>query len=393
MRYFSIEDIDKKIKRYYKTGDIFRNFIAQTDIFPIIVKLQTIRQKDIQDNFTTISRDIQKIKNKNFNIIYKQFNFRSIGVQLLPYEIKIENLDDYLRLTKKENEYEKFVNLYKKIVKLYPTLKNLILKKPFIVLDYQNEWDNFCTIIDFFLKNKNPNIYIREISLNGVDTKYIERYKKILDILLSDILQIEPLGSIADFAFEKKYSLKYILPQIRFRVLDDNLKILNLSDMTLNIDEFKDLKLECKKVFIVENKITTLSFPKVKESIVIFGSGYKVGVLKDIGWLKDKELYYWGDIDMDGFAILSQIRGYFSSIKSIFMDENTIFRYKHLSVQCAKLSQEKELNHLTEEEMEIYNKLKNNTYGKNFRLEQERLPFSLITQTFKIRFDVAQEVS
>jgi len=124
---------------------------------------------------------------------------------------------------------------------------------------------------------------------------------------------------------------------------------------------------------MVENEITALSFPAIKNAIVIFAKGYGVGVFKDVKWLNDKEIYYWGDIDMDGFAILSQARGYFPQIQSLFMDINTLEEFIDLGVKSSNKSYKK-LLHLTEDEELLYERLFSDYYGENFRLEQERLP-------------------
>ena len=167
---------------------------------------------------------------------------------------------------------------------------------------------------------------------------------------------------------------------MRFRILDDKLFVVGLSDLTLGIDEFNSLDIKCKKVFIVENKITTLSFPMVKDSIVIFGSGYSVGVLKNTKWLNDKEIYYWGDIDIDGFAILSQIRGYFSHIKSLFMDTDIVEKFKNIATTYKRKNIEQSNLNLIDDEIILYKRVQNDFYGINFRLEQERLPFDFIKQ-------------
>lgn len=57
--------------------------------------------------------------------------------------------------------------------------------------------------------------------------------------------------------------------------------------------------------------ITALTFPRVDNSIVLFGRGYNISSLKHINWLKTTEIYYWSDMDVQGFEMLSQIRSYF----------------------------------------------------------------------------------
>jgi len=94
--------------------------------------------------------------------------------------------------------------------------------------------------------------------------------------------------------------------------------------------------------------------------------------LQNTKWLKDKEIFYWGDIDSDGFAILSQIRGYFPQIKSIFMDQSVFDKFSNFIVEYKSKVTNKKLEYLTNDELKLYSSLSNK------RLEQERLPFEFI---------------
>ncbi len=41
--------------------------------------------------------------------------------------------------------------------------------------------------------------------------------------------------------------------------------------------------------------------------MVLFGSGYGFEFLSNVLWLAKLNIYYWGDIDTHGFAILNQL--------------------------------------------------------------------------------------
>ena len=372
MSFFILDDIYSKLQKIYNKGEIFRDYIENSNLFPIKIKLKKVQEKDITNNYSLLLSQIKNLKKSELTIEYKEFEFKKLGKQTVPVAVIVEDVEHFCKIVDKKFYYDRFVENYHKVITKYPKLRDLILKKPMIVLEYVEHWDRIFLIIDFFINNNQQNLYLREISLKDIDTKYIEKHLKILDILISNIKQLDTLKTIGDFAFEKKYHLKYPLAQVRFRMLDERLYINGLSDLTLCIDEFEKLKIECKKVYIIENKITTLAFPQLKDSIAIFGSGYKVGILQNTKWLKDKEIFYWGDIDSDGFAILSQIRGYFPQIKSIFMDQSVFDKFSNFIVEYKSKVTNKKLEYLTNDELKLYSSLSNK------RLEQERLPFEFI---------------
>ena len=99
-------------------------------------------------------------------------------------------------------------------------------------------------------------------------------------------------------------------------------------------------------------------------------------------WLHDKEIYYWGDIDRDGFAILSRVRGYFPHIKSLLMDDVTIDMFRAYAIQENESKRNtNRLENLTNEESIIYNNLCSEIYGERFRLEQERIDFKYVLKS------------
>jgi hypothetical protein len=112
------------------------------------------------------------------------------------------------------------------------------------------------------------------------------------------------------------------------------------------------------------------------DTIAIFGSGFSVFNLKNVHWFDNLKLLYWGDIDVQGFEILSQFRSYFPKTKSILMDKESFDKFfeddngtpTNISIRL----------NLTEEEQQLYNILKTN----NWRLEQEKIPITYVNEKF-----------
>ncbi|MEA3228607.1 MAG: DUF3322 domain-containing protein, partial [Campylobacterota bacterium] len=304
-KFYNIEEIFQKVLKIYTSGKVWKDFIVSENLFPLEIKLKKVKQIDIRDNYSQLIKELNSLKKEVFEMEYQEFHFKSLGTQKLPIVIHFRERKDFLSYISKEREFEEFVSLYQHIVLKYPLLKTTLLEKPSVILENSTRWDKLFLVYDFFIKTPQVNIYIRELNIEGIDTKFIERNRKILDSFLTILLDRkdykEEIKTLSNYGFEKKYFFKYPQPLIRFRILDTTQTIGGLSDISTPVNEFKSLELLSKNIFIVENKITTLSFPPLKNSTVIFGSGYGVEVLKNVDWLEDKNIFYWGDIDSDGF--------------------------------------------------------------------------------------------
>jgi hypothetical protein len=374
------KDIIKKLTIIYNRAEHIKAHLIN-EPFGITIKFKRLSQKDIEQNFSEVRKWIEELNQSPFDIEFVEINYSSLGKQSIPKMLDI-NQEIFLKQLSKIKIFEQHKSLLDQTLIKFPKLRKLLISKPNLIILYDNIWIEILTVCEYFLSNSQPNLYIRELDIEGVDTKFIENHKKVLDIFLSALLDRD-ISKLSQNGFEKKYKLKYDLPTIRFRILDKNLYIYNLSDISLPLNEFSILDIACKRVYITENKINGLSFPDVPNSIVIFGLGYGVDSLRNIEWLKTKEIYYWGDIDTHGFAILSQIRGYFPQVKSILMDEEVIDRYIYLGVEEPKAKRFLgKLNNLTLEEGRVFERLKIDDTLKGLRIEQERVPLFYLKTVF-----------
>jgi hypothetical protein len=330
-------------------------------------EIQLIYSQSKEKKSFGYSLDLQKVKTKH------------LGAQDLPISIYFDNQKDFLKFLGKENEVDSFKSNVEIILGELPELKDWIIKYPKKVIDNMNEWQNILKVCQYFKQNPKPNFYIRELPVK-IHTKFIERNKgiirELLDVLISEHVKSE------EKEFENRFNLKYAEPQIRFKVLDKKISdrfFSGIDDIAIPVSQFEKLDLPIKKVLVVENKTTlytTLTLPKMNDTIAIFGSGFSVFNLKNVLWFDNLKLLYWGDIDVQGFEILSQFRTYFPLTKSMLMDKKTFDKFfenddgspTNISM---KLS-------LTDEEQLLYDILKKN----NWRLEQEKIPLDYVNKYF-----------
>lgn len=324
-------------------------------------------EKEIQQ---IVSQSKEK-KGFGYTLEFQQVKTKHLGTQDLPIAIFFDDQKDFLKFLGKEKEVDLFKSNVEKITSEFPKLKEWIIKNPKKVIDNTNEWESILKVCQYFKQNTKPSLYIRELPIR-VHTKFIERnqsvIKELLDILISEHINKE------EKQFEKRFNLKYAEPQIRFKVLDKTISnrfFSGLDDIAIPVSQFESLNLPIKKVLVVENKTTlytTLTLPKMNETIAIFGSGYSVYNLKNVNWFGGLELLCWGDIDVQGFEILSQFRTYFPQTRSVLMDKQTFDKFFE-DDRGTPTNISTKLN-LTDEEQQLYDILKTNKW----RLEQEKLP-------------------
>jgi hypothetical protein len=179
--------------------------------------------------------------------------------------------------------------------------------------------------------------------------------------------------------FEQRYGLLGKPPMLRFRLLDPTLCIAGLDDLTVPLAQFIALAPPAARVYVTENEINMLAFPPLANAMVIFGGGYAIDRLRDIGWLRNRELIYWGDIDTHGFAILDRLRAYMPHTRSIMMDAATLHAHRVLwGTEPADKRYGGTLARLDAAEQAVFDALRDNVHGEHVRLEQERIGYGWV---------------
>jgi hypothetical protein len=382
----SLETLKQKLLRHWHAKKLHQNYLQDSGLFPYQLKIKKVSSKVLLNNFQQIQKDFKTLsdfsKQKKYPLQYRPLATQKMGEQNIPDYFELTETQ-YLSWIGKTSHFQSFKKLATSLDK-YPKLAPLFYQKPFLLVEHKNQFKQLLTVVGWFIGHPNKCIYMRQISIANIDTKFIEKHKKILSLMLDCCLpktQIkEQYTGLSHHGFEKRYGLNYEPNRIRFRLLDKSLSIHGLTDLELTQEGFQQLQLKPKNIFITENKINGLTFPMLSQSVVIFGLGYGIKLLANTPWLKNANLYYWGDIDTHGFTILSQLRSVLPNIQSVFMDETTLLQYKNVWVQEDNQQRKtSRLNALTDEENQLYNKLIENHFGKNIRLEQELIPFDEVS--------------
>ncbi len=378
------DDIRSRVCREWDNGRILAAMLGGEPVFPLRIPLKKPNSQALSAHFEPARLWISGLvaaagELAGYQLEWREFNHPQLGRNRIPVAAVLESERDGLTLIGKRRDAARFRALAATITTAYPKLIPWLKKRPLTVLDQAENWPQLLAVLDWIVAHPRPDIYLRQIDATGVDTKFIERHRGLLSEMLDILLAPEAIDTQFSGAsgFERRYGFKSKPEQIRFRFLDRSLRIQGLSDLAVPSAEFARLAPTVKRVFITENEINFLAFPDVPDSMVLFGSGYGFDHFAQAEWLQSKEIFYWGDIDTHGYAILDQLRSKFPAARSLLMDRATLLEHKNFWGSEERPTA-RELERLRPDEAALYDDLRFDRIAPSLRLEQERIGFAWI---------------
>ena len=364
----TLDEIKKKAIRAYPL--YLKSRLLNESFFPYVLR----SDKSLSNDFVLMSKQIAELMSGSkdrvgygYQVQSRSIKTRSHATQDIPEVISFEDEDNYLKFIGKKNEFSAFLMNVQFIRNSMPILGEWIIENPLTIISNDKKWPDLLKVCDWFVNHFEPQkYYIRELPIS-VHTKFIEDNKTVLGKML-DHLVPDKINSTEN-EFEKRYCLKYIQPLVRFRWL--TLKDGNgfYDDVSIPMDQFLATPQLCSRIFIIENKMNFLTFPQVPDSIAVWGKGFAIENLRHAAWLSQREIFYWSDLDIQGFQMLSQMRSYFPQTKAFLMEDIFLSLLEEFIVPGTPASINS-LVHLDEIERALFEKLREG----NIRLEQERIP-------------------
>ncbi len=373
------------MQRQWDNGRLLAAGVRGESLFPLELRLRGPNTRALSERFEEVRQWIRELESEGrYCIEWREVNHRLLGRNRVPARIVVPGEREALELIGKAEDAARFRRVAAITREQLPELNAWLGRKPLTALEYAADWERILAVLLWFRSHPRCGLYLRQVDVAGVDTKFIEGRKPLLAELLDLVLPPEALDAAAarQRNFEQRYGLACKPSQVRFRILDRRLSIQGLTDLAVPAREFAGLDLPVERVFITENEINGLAFPEVPGSLVIFGLGYGLDRLSDVRWLHHREMHYWGDIDTYGFHILDRLRVLFPAAHSFLMDRETLLEHAPLWVRESN-PYDGELPRLTSDEQALYDDLRRNRLGERVRLAQERIPYGWLQRTLR----------
>ncbi|SHO52659.1 DUF3322 domain-containing protein [Desulfopila aestuarii] len=384
MKWTTPADIRRQVQKLWDKGLLLATLADDESIFPRRIPLKGPGSAEMAERFAEVRSWISDLDQHvgHYRLEWRTVNHRTLGANSIPAAIWIDTLEDALKLIGRQQDANIFAGIIAMSRAAQPQLITWLAKRPLRGLALADSWQHLLAVVAWLKAHPHPQIYLRQVDIPGVHSKFIESHRgvlaELLDLTLAPDAIDERETGVAGFC--KRYGFLDKPSRIRFRLLDPSTTLIgreNAQDITLTDQAFSTLDLTVKHVFITENEINFLAFPRARNSMVIFGAGYGFAMLAEAHWLQSRKIHYWGDIDTHGFAILDQLRAYLRQVSSFLMDKETFLAHRE-HWDREPQPQARELTRLTSAEQELYDELCTNRLGTHLRLEQERIRFNRV---------------
>ncbi len=293
----------------------------------------------------------------------------------IPSRALLDGYDQAWELLGARAEIRQFTALADRTRAECPRLAPWLERRPAKALELSADWADLLATVRWIDERQVPGMYLRQVDVPAVDTKFIGRHRGVLTELLD--LQLAPNRiDVTAPDFEGRYGFARKPGYVRLRT---TIGQHGYTELAVRADELTAPPAGITRAYVIENEITYLAFPLPSDAIVIFGGGYAVQILESLSWLASLDLVHWGDLDTHGFAILNRLRRRFPHARSLLMDSDTLLAHQtqwvtEPSPTAAALSL------LTPDEQALYAALGAGVFGPAVRLEQERISFGVIAQ-------------
>lgn len=377
------EDVQKLLLRRYKAKhrewlEVSSNKKKSAENnWPLEIKLGTPTESQAKKQLEDVRTWVESWQSWNGVgvLSWSERRWRTLGTQRIPEKLV---LSTPLEVAQWVGEAERWVlaeQRYEDLLSRWPMLTTKLSRYFDLLADYSKaDYQRLIDMIKWIILNPESNLYPRQLPVVGLDSKWLEGRKGILTELVGGIKG--DISSKDDFF--QLCGLKAPPQLIRIRILDSELRdrVGGLGDISVPLEQLAGLDIPVTNVFIVENLQTGLAFDDIPGSVVIMQLGYGVDLLGGIHWLTKARCFYWGDLDTHGLAILNRARTCLPELTSILMDEESLHLHRELWVEEKSPHGADVLPLLSDTEQALYKAIKQNVWGQNIRLEQERITWS-----------------
>ena len=374
-------DLQGKVRRRWDDGSLLRAFAAGETFPELDLPLRGPKPAEIGEDMASVQHWIAELETasrsgRRYDLIHAPIGGRHFGRNQIPARARLSTYDQAWHLlgeTAQVAAYSRVLNLSAAV----PPVRAWVVDHPLQALEVADEWEPLMAAYCWLNGARGSDRYLREITAQGVDTKFVERHRSVL----SRLLEVDRTAT----GFVAALGLRVKPETVRVRFNPTVLRMpAALSEGTFRVEELAALPASVRTAVIIENETTYLTVPIPNGGVVLWGKGFEVSRAGALPWLRDAEVGYWGDLDTHGFAILDQLRAWLPQSRSFLMDRETLLEHRGRWVREPSPTSAR-LSRLDHDEASLYADLVSDRLGDAVRLEQERVDWAWVEKRLPYR--------
>ena len=239
MNWTSASDLRAQVQRLWDRGELLRAAVSGADIWPLRLRLKTPAAGELSDHFEAVRTWVRSIADTpQVRIEWREWKHRVQGSQRLPDAVWLDTPQATFTFIGKLRQAQRFDALWQHTATAQPALVAWLSRRPLQALELADRWARLLLIVAWLQARPRPAVYLRQVDVPGVDSKFIESHRGVLTELLDLALPPEAIETSAGGTgqFARRFGFLDKPLRIRFRLLDPQLPSLpgcaGLSDIS-----------------------------------------------------------------------------------------------------------------------------------------------------------------
>ena len=226
-------DLRRQVQRLWDRGAILAAEVTGEALFPKRLALKRPGSSELNERFDEARAWSAKLRAApRVRIEMREFRHRVFGTNALPHEAWIDSAGSAAAMIAKRSEVAEFRRLVDLTRARQPSLLAWLARRPLRALEMAGDWSLLLDVVDWLRDHPRPGIYIRQMDLPGVHSKFVEGHRGVLGELLDAALPPESINPDATGAarFARRYGFLEKPAHVRFRILDPARSLLPAAD-------------------------------------------------------------------------------------------------------------------------------------------------------------------
>jgi hypothetical protein len=220
-------DIAGRLRRSWDSGSLLSGYATGVTWVPTSMPLHGPGAFEVAERLDAVRAWVDVLERGSrragatcYRLEYRSVGGRLVGANRLPARAWLDDYDSMWTLLDVHDQVRRYVALLDRARETAAEIADWMLEHPRRTLQLSAEWDRLLPTVAWLANRAGTGVYLRQIDIAGVDTKYVEAQRRVLADLLDRLLAPRQLdGSRSRGDFERRYGFLGRPPYVRFRLL------------------------------------------------------------------------------------------------------------------------------------------------------------------------------